>query len=335
MGFVHGAGTPDVNLHLALTGLLAALVSMTIAGLARRSLLAPVAVVAGALTVFSLSITNLAATPHRASWTAWVAVTAALACAWQMESIIGNAAMRPQWLVRREWRHAVAISISLAVGSLVLVSCTDGMINFQGGPAEPLASLLIFTGGTLIGLMLVTGAGWALDWQPKLIVNGHAITAGEDHGEPNWAGYRLRSCLLMDFGLISGLLAIGVWLPSLAVAHIGLSSRSELINTAVMAFTGILLFVPTFIWTLRNSVRYVNKQSEKAYQPTRALMYGILPYVSLREEKQVLQSLLESRKGPIQQKEWARSLSSHQLHLNLIALAVALVSVGGGLGIVI
>jgi hypothetical protein len=102
MGFVYGVDTPDVNLQLTLIGLLAALISMTIAGLSRRSLLGPVAVVAGGLTVFSLCIINLAEAPHRAWWTAWVAVSAALVCAWQMESIIGNAAMRPQWLVRRE-----------------------------------------------------------------------------------------------------------------------------------------------------------------------------------------------------------------------------------------
>jgi hypothetical protein len=335
MGFIYGAGVPDVNLQLTLAGVLATLISMTIAGLARRSLLAPVAVVAGAITVFGLSVAILVEAPHRAWWTAWVAVTAALVCAWQIESITGNAAMRPQWLVRREWRHAVAISISLAAGSLVLISCTDGMINSVGGPAEPLSSLLVLTGATLIGLMLVTGAGWALDWQPSLIVNGYAITAGEDHGEPNWAGYRLRGCLLMDFGLISGLIAIGTWLPSLAVAHIGLSSRNGIFNTAVMAFTGMLLFASTFIWTLRNSVRYVNQQSIKADRPTHVLLYGTLPYVSLREERQVIQRLLTSQKGPIQQKDWARSLSSHQLHFNLIALAIALVSIGGGLGVLI
>jgi hypothetical protein len=335
MGFAYGIDQPEVNLHIALTCLLAAMISMTIAALTRSSLLAPVAVVVGALIVFSLSITNLAEAPHRAWSTAWVAVAAALVCAWQMESIIGNAAMRPQWLVRREWRHPVAISISLAVGSLVLISCTDGMTNSIGGPAESLSSLLVLTGGTLIGLMLVAGAGWALDWQPKLIANGHAIAAGEDHGEPNWAAYRLRGCLLMDFGLLSGLITIGIWLPSLAVAHIGLSSYNGFFNTAVMAFTGMLLFIPTFIWTLRNSVRYVNQQSEKGCRPTYSLLYGTLPYVSLCEEKQVIKRLLTSRRGPIQQRDWARSLSSHQLHLNLIAIAVAFVSVGGGLGVLI
>lgn len=329
MGFVYGSGTPAVNLWLVLAGFLAASISTTVAGIARRSSLAPVAVVGGNLAVFGLAVANIADAHHDPWWTAWVAVVAALTCAWQMESIVGNAAMRPRWLVRREWRHAVAISISLAVGALVLVSCTDGMINSAGRPANPFSSLLVLAGGALIGLILVVGTGWAVDWQPKLIANGYALTAGKDNGEPNWAGYRLRGCILMDFGLISGLITIGIWLPSLALAHIGLSSHKDFFNASVMAFTGMLLFIPTFIWTMRNSVRYVNQQSEKAGRVTRSLLYGTLPYVSLREERQVLRNLFRSQSGPVQQDDWSKYLSSHQLHLNLIALAVALVSVGG------
>lgn len=209
------------------------------------------------------------------------------------------------------------------------------MVNSAGGPADPLSSLLVLGGGALTGLALVIGVGWTLDWQPKLIAGGRAISAGEDDGEPNWAGYRLRGCLLMDFGLIQGLVAIGIWLPSLAVAHIGLSSSNSFFSTAVMASTGMLLFIPTFIWTLQNSVRHINGQSRKANRLPLSLLYGTLPYVSLQEEKKIFQSLFRSRKGPIRQKEWARSLASHQLHLNLIALAVAVVSFGGVLGMVI
>ena len=111
MGFVHGAGVPDLNVWLTLVTPLVALGSVTIAVLARRSLLAPAAVVAGSLTVFGLVITNLAEAHHHPWWSAWIAVAGALVGIWQVESIVANAAMRPQWLVRREWRHALAASV--------------------------------------------------------------------------------------------------------------------------------------------------------------------------------------------------------------------------------
>jgi hypothetical protein len=335
MGFVYGSGLPDLKLPLISAILLTALGSVTIAGLARRSLVAPIAVVGGSLSVFILVIMNLAEAHRHPWWSVWVAVAAALVSVWQMESLIANAAMRPRWLVRRKWRHGLAVSVSLAVGSITYVSCTEGMINSAGGPAEPLASLLVISGGALVGLMLVVGAGFSLDWQPKLIADGYAISVGGDTGEPNWAAYRLRGCVLMDFGLIQGLIAIGVWLPSLAIVHIGLSSPNRFFNTAVMALTGMLLFVPTFIWALRNSVRYVNGQSRKAGRPPSTLFYGTLPYVSLPEEKQVAERLLRSQKGPVGQQQWARDLVAHQLHLNLIALALAVVSLGGAIGILI
>lgn len=335
MGFAYGAGMPNLNLWLTMTTLLVALGSVTVAVFARRSRLAPATVVVGSLTIFGLVITSFAVARHHPWWSLWVAVAGVLVSLWQVESIVANAAMRPRWLVRREWRHGLAVSVALAVGSLTLVTCTAGMLNPAGRPADPLASLMVFIGGTLTGLAIVVGAGCALDWQPKSIADGPPPGTGDGNGEPNWAAYRLRSCLLMDFGLIQGLTAIGIWLPSLALVHIGLSSPNRFFNTAVMALTGMLLFVPTFIWTLHNSVRHVDGQSSKAHRPPRSLFYGTLPFVSLREEKQVIQSLLRSDEGPVQQKEWARSLASHQLHLNLIALAVAVVSFGGTVGIVI
>lgn len=335
MGFVRGTGMPDLNPWLTLATPLVAFGSVTIAVLARRSLLAPAAVLVGSLIVFGLDITNLAEAHHLPWWAVWVAVAGGLVGIWQVESIVANAAMRPRWLVRREWRHGLAASVALAVGSLTLVTCTEGMINPAGRPADPLASLLVLTGGALTGFTIVVAAGWALDWQPKSVAYAPATSTSEDRGAPNWAAYRLRSCLLMDFGLIQGLTAIGIWLPSLAIVHIGLSSPNKFFNTAALALTGMLLFVPTFIWTLHNSVRHVDGQSRKAHRPHRSLLYGTLPYVSLREEREVIQSLLRSDEGPIQQKEWAGSLASHQLHLNLIALVVAVVSVGGTVGILI
>jgi hypothetical protein len=215
--------------HFSLAGYYHAIFLIAASGtsLARRSHLAPAAVVAGSLVVFSLVIANLAEAPQYPWWLAWAAVGAALVSIWQVESIIGNAAMRPRWLVRREWRHEVAISVALAVGSLTLTGCTDGMVSPAGGSAESLASLLIFFGEVSTGLILVMAAGWALDWQPGSIAGGRAIASGGDSGEPNWARYRLRGCLLMDFGLIQGLTTVGIWLPSLAIAHIGLSSQDR------------------------------------------------------------------------------------------------------------
>jgi hypothetical protein len=335
MGFVHGTGMPDLNAWLTLATLLTAIGSVAIAIFARRSVLAPVAVVTGSLIVFGLVVANIAEAHHHPWWWVWVAVAGVLVGIWQVESIVANAAMRPRWLVRRDWRHVLAASAALAVGSLTLVTCTEGMINSAGRPANPLASLLVFIGGALTGLMIVVGAGWALDWQSKSIAGAPAIVTSKNGAAPNWAAYRLRSCLLMDFGLIQGLTAIGIWLPSLALVHIGLSSPNRFFNTAVMALTGMLLFVPTFIWTLHNSVRHVNGQSRKAHRPPRSLFFGTLPYVSLHEERRVIRSLLKSDEGPVRQKDWARSLASHQLHLNLIALAVVVVSFGGTVGILI
>ena len=119
--------------------------------------------------MFGLVINDIAETQHYQWWWVWVAVAGALVSVWQVESIAANAAMRPRWLVRREWRQSVAVSVALAVGSLTLVVCTDGMINPAGGPAEPLASLLVLIGAVLTGLMLAMAAGWSLDWQPSLI----------------------------------------------------------------------------------------------------------------------------------------------------------------------
>ena len=330
MGFVYGSGAPDLNPQLSLAALLIALASLTISIFARRSPMAPVASIVGSLTVFGLVINDLTEAQHYQWWWVWVAVAGALVSIWQWESIAANAAMRPRWLVRREWRQSVAVSVALAVGSLTLLVCTDGMINPAGGPAEPLASLLVLIGAVLTGLMLAMAAGWSLDWQPS-----EAVTSGEDQDEPNWAAYRMRACMLMDFGLIQGLAAIGIWLPSLALVHIGLSSLNDFFNTAVMALTGMLLFIPIFIWALRNSVRHVDGQSRKADRPPYTLFYETLPYVSLHEEKQVAKDLVWGDRGPDQQEEWASTLASHQLHLNLISLALAVVSLGGMLGMLI
>jgi hypothetical protein len=335
MGFTDGAKIPAMDLWLGLATLLTALGTVATACFTRRSHLAPAAVVIGSLAVFGLVIASLAEAPHHPWWLPWAAFGGALVGIWQVESIAGNAAMRPRWLVRREWRHAVACSVALAVGSLTLAECTNGMISSSGGPAESLASLLILFSGVLIGLMLVVAAGWSLDWQPNLIATGRAITSGQDVGEPNWARYRLRGCLLMDFGLIQGLTTVGIWIPSLALAHIGLSSQDRFFNTTLMTGTVMLFFVPMFTWTLRNSVKHVREQSKKAHRQSPTLFYGTLPYVSLHEERVIARNILRDREGPVKQKYWAAALAVHQLHLNLVAIAIALISLVGALGVLV
>jgi hypothetical protein len=49
----------------------------------------------------------------------------------------------------------------------------------------------------------------------------------------------------------------------------------------------------------------------------------------------VARSLLRDRGGPVEQKHWAGALAVHQLHLNLIAIAIAVVSLVGALGILV
>ena len=215
MGFSLGTGMPGLNPWLSLAILLIALGSVTVACSARRSKLAPATVVAGSLIVFGLVVADLIGDAHLPPWLGWVVVTTALVTIWQIESIIGNAAMRPQWLVRRDWQQAVAVSVGLAVGALTLACCTGGIINSAGGPAESLLSLLAFIASALTGLMLIMGAGWSLDWQPRRVVDGPAPNSEKDEGEPNWARYRMRGCLLMDFGLIQGLIAIGISAPGI------------------------------------------------------------------------------------------------------------------------
>ena len=334
MGFSFGSGMPNMNPWLTLSSLLAAVGSVTIAVSAKRSRLAPVSAILGGIIVFSFTAANYLQAQRHQWWWIWVIVAAVLIATWEIESIVANSAMRPRWLVRREWRNAVAIPLALAVGSLTFLACTDGMINAAGRPADPLASLLMLGVEALTGLLLVMSAGWSLDWQSKSIADKHLPVSGESFA-PNWAGYRLRGCIMMDFGLIQGLMAIGIWLPALTVAHIGLSSHNSIFNSAVMAFTGMWLFVPIFIWTLRNSVRYVNQQSIKASRPPRSWFYGTLPHVSPDEEKEVIRSLFIDHDGPTGQRDWSRSLATHQLHLNLISLAVTTVSLGGGLGILL
>lgn len=121
MGFVYGTGKPDLNLQIILIGFLATLVLVTLGSLARSSQWAPVSVIASSLLIFGLTIVSFANSLCNPWWVAWAGIAATLVGLWQIESIIANVAMRPRWLVRREWRIAVSISVALAIGSLTLL----------------------------------------------------------------------------------------------------------------------------------------------------------------------------------------------------------------------
>lgn len=334
MGFTEGTGMPDLNLRLCLLTFLMALLATTVAYFSKQSSGAPLLLILGCVVVSGLLLANISESRLHPGLFLAVAVPASLVGLWQVESILGNAAMRPFWLVRRKWRHAVAASVALAVGLLTFTGCADGMINSVGKPAQPLASLLIFLGGIFTALTLVVGAGWVLDWQPAVTANQHLVREIES-AAPNWARYRMRGCLLMDFGLIEGLAAIGIWIPALALAHIGLGSRDGALNTILLVGTVMVFFIPMFTWALQTSIKHVKEQSRKANRTTATLFYGTLPYVSAAEERDVAQSLLKSRDGPVDQKQWAAAIAVHQLHLNLIAIAISLISVVGTLGVLV
>lgn len=133
---------------------------------------------------------------------------------------------------------------------------------------------------------------------------------------------------------MQGLAVIGIWLPALSFAHIGLSSEQDVFDAAIMACTGILFFSPILIWSMQNRVMHIQEQSQKAGRVSRASFYATIPHVSLAEECVTMRGVLHSADGPAHQKQWARALAVHQLHLNLIAITFALISPVGSLGII-
>lgn len=333
MGFADGRDLPAMNSWLVVAALLTALAVALSSLLARRSWV-PWVVIAGdlAICIFNLSFFSGRWMYHK-WWWFWVAAAAIVVGLWQVESIVANAAMRPRWLVRRSWRQAVAVSTALAISSIFLVTCTDGFIDDAGHRAISIASLGAFAIGELVGLLIVMGAGWALDWQPTAIASGHAISAGPNHDTPNWARYRMRSSLFQDFVLVQGLTVIGVWFPALIMEHIGFSSDQSWFSAAAMAVTGILFFGPLLIWTMQNSVKHVEEQSGKARRPSSSRFFATIPAVSLGEECSIVRRMVRSPDGPVTPRQWARAIAVHQLHLNVIGYALAFISLVGSIGI--
>lgn len=333
MGFVYGTGSPEMRSWAALGALLAAITSCLVSLAVRKSPLAPAVPAMGGLIVFGLVLLAFISAPHHPWWSAWAAVAGALVSAWCVESIVANAAMRPRWVVRRSWRHVTAGSIALAAGVIVLATCTDGMVNSKGRPAESFASLGVFALGTLTSFLLIVAVAWTLDPHAADYIAAGGLAANSAGEPPNWARYRLRGWLPVDFGLVQGLTIIGIWLPSLALAHIGLARHADIFNSAVMACTGILFFTPVFVRSLRNSVRHIDEQSIKAGRLSRGMFFGTLPYVSLIDEKETAKSFLWSGDGPVSQQEWANAVAVNQLHLSVISMLIGIVSIIGSLGV--
>lgn len=334
MGFVYGTGFPELKWWSGAGALLTALVTCVVSLAARKSPLAPAVPSIGGLVVFCLVIAGFTAAPHHPWWWVWVTIAASLVSAWNLETIIANAAMRPQWVVKRNWRHAVAVPIALAAGGVVLLTCANGMVNSNGEPAESFSSLGVFGLGTLTSLLLLMAAGWTLDPYSVGYISGEDDVSDNGKSPKNWARYRLREWLLADFMLVQSLSVVAIWLPSLTIAHIGISGHYNMFNTAAMAATGILFFAPIFMLSLRNAVRHIDEQSSKAQRPSRSVLFGTLPYVSADEEKATVTSFLRSKDGPVSQQEWARAVAVNQLHLSIISIVIVLVSIIGSLGVI-
>jgi hypothetical protein len=334
MGFTDGTGFPALDIRVVVPALAIAVLTAVVAFLARRTPQAPIFVIIGSSSVSVLVLANFSNDwSNRAWWWIWVGTAAFVVALWQIESITANASMRPRWLVRRSWRIALAIPTAMAVSLIILLTCTDGVANQSGRPATSLASLAIFASGALVGAILIAALGWAVDWQPAAIAGGRSISSEPSTDVPNWARYRMRSSLFQDYFLIQGLAVIGVWLPSLSIEHIGISTQARFFYSAVVACTGMLFFGPLLVWSMQNSVNHIHEQSQKADRVSKSFFFGTIPYVSRREERVTLSAMLRSADGPAQQEDWARALSVHQLHLNILAICLAFISIIGSFGI--
>jgi hypothetical protein len=334
MGFGDGRDLPAMNSRLIIAALVVALAVASLSLIGRRWRWTPCLVVLGCLSICALNMSFFVSKwTYHSWWWWWVATAATVVGLWQIESIAANAAMRPRWLIRRSWRQAISVSTALAIGSIFLVTCTDGLVDYLGHRTIAVASLGVFAVGELAGFLIVTAAGWALDWQPTMIASGYAIAADPDSGPPNWARYRMRSSLFQDYILIQGLTVIGVWYPALSLEHIGVSSAPSRYSAAAMAVTGILFFGPLLIWTMQNSVKHVDEQSRKARRRSGSYFFGTLPAVSAGEECSIARRMAYSADGPVTPRQWARAIAVHQLHLNIIGYALTIISLVGSIGI--
>ncbi len=323
MDFQDGVAEPALTWRpLQVQGGLALLAALSV-GVWRDRPWTPYVAIAAALAVGGVAWQQLLELPPLPWWPALLG--GALVFLWELESIVANAAMRPSWAVRRGWRWPIAFSIAVATTSTYVMAAVGGSFSRTGSTAPMLRSFSALAGAIAVNLLLTLAAGMALDWRRDLAATSTPVTAG---AAPNWARYRLRGSLLQDFGLLQLLVAVGMWLPFSAIIRINPATPSLASGIAVAASV-LLLFTPVFFVALRNSVAHIGEQSRKASRPHAITAWGVLPAVAVSEETSTLRAMFASREGPRTQREWASVLAVHQLHLNVLALAMGVVSLLG------
>jgi hypothetical protein len=323
MGFKDGTGAP----HIAVpTGVVIGVLMVLTAALpiVRSYSWAPAALCGVAVAMGSTSTVEILTGP-RPGGSLMLLILVGLVVLWQVESIVANAAMRPSWLVRRTWRQAAGLCLAFGVSANFALAVMWGVTNDSGKQASLLGALALMLAAGLVNLVLILTAGRVLD--PSSDAPATIPTATE----ANWARYRMRSSILQDYGLVFLLVVFGFWLPFQSLSRSNLDSGVELVGPIVLACTGMLFYSSAFFMAVRNSVQHIAEQSAKAGRPHRAMFFNSLPVVSPAEEAATLRMMFTKSTGPATQREWASVLAVHQLHLNVLAMLLTVVSVLGAL----
>jgi hypothetical protein len=116
------------------------------------------------------------------------------------------------------------------------------------------------------------------------------------------------------------------------------------IGGAVLQLTWVLDDRPRLTWVLPRPhhlsfagwyhVAHMEEQSRKAGRESRNFFCNMFPVVSASEERETDRGMFWSEDGPATQGDWAKVLTVHQSHLNIIATAFSLVSLIGSFGII-
>ncbi len=321
MSFVDGQGVPSLDNQYVAFQLALVLIGVILTRRLRSQAWAPIIPVVVASALCWLSVSQLI--PTEGNLPLVLLLPLALVLLWQFESIVANAAMRPSWAVRRSWRLPLGTTVGAATVSNLAVAIQNGT---YGNSGEPVAVLLSFGQVCVaigVNLLLVLAVGQSLDWR-DVLADRHSTSPVR-----NWARYRLRNVLLMDFGLMHLVVLLGIWLPVAALARVDPQTAWNWVSAIMLACTGMLFFSPIFFLSLRNSVEHVEEQSLKASRVHDAWLLGSLPAISAYEERSVVRSMLLEKDGPSTQVEWARAIAVHQFHVNILALLIVLVSMVG------
>lgn len=319
MGFEDGTGRPSLRLGvIAVLGTIGAVSFILVAMLRGRPWVPVIPCVSGLLV---LGVSAYELTSGYGSYRWWpIFIPLVLVLLWELESIVANAAMRPSWVIRRVWRLPVGVVLSLAVTASLALAVIGGTYGTSGSPTPLLQALSQLLAIIAINLLLTLSAGWSLDWRDSLMTHPPSV------GVENWARYRMRSSILQDFGLLQLLVVLGIWLPVSALTRAG-----GHVGGVVLACTGMLFFGPVFFLSLRNSVLHIEEQSHKAGRKHSSILFGTFPRVSRAEEIETLKAMVTAKEGPDTQSKWATVVAVHQLHLNVLALGMALISAVGAL----